>query len=73
MHTPRYALVAVILFGAAAPEAQQKYVDAAARVRVALAKQPLSPNGPSKGPATMAEGGIQKIADAVRGVTARAR
>ena len=31
------------------------------QVRVALAKQPLSPNGPSKGPATMAEGGIQRI------------
>ena len=29
--------------------------------RVALSKQPLSPNGPSKGPTTMAEGGIQKI------------
>jgi arginase len=31
------------------------------RVRVALAKQPFSPNGRSKGPTTMAEGGIQKI------------
>ena len=46
---------------AALPQAQQKYVDAAGKVRVALSKQPLSPNGPSKGPATMAEGGIQKI------------
>jgi arginase family enzyme len=30
-------------------------------VRVALAKQPFSPTGLSKGPATMAEGGIQKM------------
>jgi arginase len=40
---------------------QKKYVAADGRIRVALAKQPLSPNGPSKGPTTMAEGGIQKI------------
>lgn len=31
------------------------------RVRVALAKQPFSPTGLSKGPATMAEGGIRTI------------
>jgi arginase len=43
-----------------APE-PQKYATAGGRVRVALVKQPLSPTGPSKGPATMAEGGIQKI------------
>ena len=44
------------------PAAQsKKYVAADGRVRVALAKQPLSPNGPSKGPTTMAEGGIQRI------------
>ena len=41
--------------------AQQTYLDGQSKVRVALAKQPLSPNGPSKGPTTMAEGGIQKI------------
>jgi len=39
----------------------QKYNAPDGRVRVALAKQPLSPTGPSKGPATMAQGGIQKI------------
>jgi len=44
----------MVLFGATAPGARQKYVDAAGHVRVALAKQPLSPTGPSKGPATMA-------------------
>jgi arginase len=53
---------ATILFLEASTGAQQKkYVDASGRVRVALTKQPLSPNGPSKGPTTMAEGGIQKI------------
>ena len=41
--------------------AQSKYHGADGRVRVALSRQPLSPNGPSKGPATMAEGGIQGI------------
>ena len=43
------------------PISAQKYVAAGGRVRVALAKQPFLPNGVSKGPATMAEGGIQKI------------
>ena len=47
---------------AVGPAAQTKsYVGADGKLRVALAKQPLSPNGPSKGPTTMAEGGIQKI------------
>jgi arginase len=39
----------------------QKYIGADGKLRVALAKQPLSPNGPSKGPTTMADGGIQRI------------
>jgi arginase len=38
-----------------------RYTSADGRIRVALARQPFSPNGISKGPATMAEGGIQKI------------
>jgi arginase len=47
---------------AAAPAAQgRKYVGGDGKLRVALAKQPLSPTGPSKGPDTMASGGIQKI------------
>jgi arginase len=37
----------------------QKYTDAGGRLRVALAKQPFSPNGISAGPNTMANGGIQ--------------
>ena len=67
MKVHRYALAAFGVAMAATlatpvTAAQQKrYVDASGDVRVALAKQPLSPNGPSKGPTTMAEGGIQKI------------
>jgi arginase len=44
-----------------APASAQKYLSPAGRVRVSLARQPFSPNGLSKGPATMADGGIQKI------------
>ena len=62
MKAHRYALVAMVLAVVAVPtRAQQKYFDPAGKLRVALAKQPLSPNGPSKGPATMADGGIQPI------------
>ena len=38
-----------------------RYAAANGTIRVALARQPFSPNGISKGPTTMAEGGIQKI------------
>jgi len=41
--------------------AQTQYKAADGKLRVALAQQPLGPNGPSKGPDTMAGGGIQKI------------
>ena len=41
--------------------AAQKYTAADGRIRVSLAKQPSSPTGISKGPATLAEGGIQRI------------
>jgi arginase len=65
MKPTRYAVFAAVLIAtAAAANAEQrsrKYVDSAGKVRVALAKQPLSPNGPSKGPTTMAEGGIQEM------------
>ena len=55
--------VVLLLFAlAVSPAGQTKsYVGADGKLRVALAKQPLSPNGPSKGPTTMADGGIQKI------------
>ena len=61
MKTHRYALIAVVLSLVVPTHAQQKYFDQGGKLRVALAKQPLSPNGPSKGPATMADGGIQPI------------
>jgi arginase family enzyme len=71
MMAHRYALVAVALALAVAPTgAEQKYLDPGGKVRVALAKQPLSPNGPSKGPTTMAEGGIQTILEGL-GATVR--
>jgi arginase len=55
--------VAIALLAASleAGQGQPKYRDPAGKVRVALSQQPLSPNGPSKGPATMAGGGIQKV------------
>jgi len=46
-----------------APTAQTRYKDPGVdgKLKVALVQQPLGPNGPSKGPDTMAAGGIQKI------------
>ena len=71
MNARRYALVAVVSAFLANPAgAQQKYVDASGKLRVALSKQPLSPNGPSKGPTTMADGGIRPILEGL-GATVR--
>ena len=53
------SLLAVLALGPAT--AAQKYASPEGRVRVALAQQPFSPNGQSKGPATMANGGIQQM------------
>jgi len=54
--------IAVLAARSAAKDTDtQRYTGADGRLRVALAQQPLSPNGPSKGPRTMAEGGIQRI------------
>jgi arginase len=39
----------------------QRYTGPDGRLRVALAQQPFSPTGTSVGPATMANGGIQKL------------
>jgi arginase len=55
------ALALVCGLGTSAEQHAQKYVGPDGRLRVALSKQPFSPNGISKGPTTMAEGGIQKI------------
>ena len=52
--------LAVILIGPVLAHAQ-RYTGADGRLRVALAKQPYSPNGTSTGPNTMANGGIQQI------------
>lgn len=53
--------LAAVLTLLIAPVPEQQYTGTNGRVRVALTKQPFSPNGVSKGPTAMAEGGIQKI------------
>jgi arginase family enzyme len=65
MRTRIPAVAAAATFAALAalapsPAAAQRYSDASGKLRVALAKQPLSPSGPSAGPETMARGGIQQ-------------
>ena len=55
------AAVALATTAVATSTEPQTYRNPEGKIRVALAKQPLSPNGPSRGPTTMAEGGIQKI------------
>jgi arginase len=55
------ALVLSVTLGVSPNAEQKKYQGSDGKLRVALAKQPFSPNGLSKGPATMADGGIQKI------------
>ncbi len=54
-------ILATICFFNTSPALAQRYTDSDGRVRVALLKQPYSPNGTSVGPNTMANGGIQKI------------
>jgi arginase len=49
------------LLAPATAAAQRKYTGPDGRLRVALAKQPFSPNGVSVGPTTMSNGGIQGI------------
>jgi arginase len=59
----RVAQVAVLaaLLAVTATAQSQRYRDASGKVRVALARQPFAPNGTSRGPTTMANGGIQEI------------
>ena len=52
--------LALVCLQAAGPA---RYAADDGRIRVALARQPFSPTGLSKGPATMAEGGIEILAD----------
>jgi arginase len=49
----------LLLILATTTGAQGRYTGADGRLRVALAQQPFSPNGTSRGPATMANGGIR--------------
>lgn len=56
---PALLLMAVLV--SSSPAFAQKYTGADGALRVTLAKQPYSPTGTSKGPDTMANGGIQKI------------
>jgi arginase len=49
-----------LLLGASFNQAQ-RYTGSDGRLRVALVKQPFSPNGTSSGPNTMANGGIQQM------------
>ena len=59
---PRLALAALTLLLLAPPVcAQNRYTGPDGRLRVALAQQPFSPNGLSRGPAAMAAGGIEAI------------
>jgi len=53
------ALVLAIALATQASAQTKKYTGPDGRLRVALAKQPFSPNGLSVGPNTMANGGIQ--------------
>ena len=48
-------------FVLSSPALAQRYAARDGTLRVALARQPFSPNGTSVGPRTMAEGGVQQI------------
>jgi arginase len=50
--------LALLMVAAVTTEAQ-RYTGADGRLRVALARQPFSPNGTSRGPTTMSDGGIR--------------
>lgn len=57
----RIALVCAAALVLASTALAQRYAGPDGKLRVALSRQPFSPNGISPGPRTMAEGGIQKI------------
>jgi len=58
--TPSLAVLLLGLLGPALAFAQ-RYAGSDGRLRIALVKQPFSPNGTSSGPNTMADGGIQQV------------
>ena len=64
-----FALVLAACLVPALLHAQPRYTGQDGRLRVALSKQPFSPNGVSKGPGTMAAGGIQEILAELGAVT----
>ncbi|MDH4046260.1 MAG: arginase family protein [Gemmatimonadota bacterium] len=69
MHRSIRIALAIAVFAPAAATAQ-RYADASGRLRIALAQQPFSPNGVSRGPGTMATGGIREILEGL-GATVR--
>jgi arginase len=56
---PFVALLLSLVAAARPSLAQSKHTDGEGHLRVALSEQPFLPNGTSKGPSTMANGGIQ--------------
>src|SRR5688500_14774725 len=54
-------LAIVLLLAVAPAAAAQRYTGSDGKLRISLAQQPLSPNGRSNGPRTMANGGIQEM------------
>jgi len=60
MHRLIAPALAALLVGASLMHAQ-RYTGSDGRLRVALVKQPFSPNGASAGPNAMANGGIQQM------------
>jgi arginase len=61
MSNRKFLALAISVCVPALISAQQKYTAPDGHLRVALVKQPFLPDGQSKGPTTMADGGIQSI------------
>jgi arginase len=55
------ATAILIVMGTPTAALAQRYTSPDGRLRIALSRQPFSPNGVSRGPATMATGGIQPL------------
>jgi arginase len=70
-----FLLAALLCLAPPVAAGAQRYSDADGRLRVALTRQPFSPNGRSNGPATMANGGIQETLGRMNAIvrTAEAR
>jgi arginase len=57
----RRALFLLAVASTPGTSAAQRYTGSDGQLRIALTQQPFSPNGVSRGPRTMAEGGIQQL------------